>query len=140
MRVFSNISSQFVKGIKDTKLKQGVVQYAQPKDVFEKGGAVKDIAKQFRETVIKPFADFNVAGVIPKDAEKGSGYLKGILTPFTKIIEDFTKDDAEKFAKFAMGTDHLPVLTKGAKVNTDVAQFITAIEEKVGKSLGEILK
>ncbi len=140
MRVFSNISSQFVKGIKNTKLQQGVTKYAQPKDVFEKGVAVKDIARQFKDTVIKPFDDFNVAGVIPKDAEQGSGYLKGILAPFTKIIQDFTKDDAERFTKLAMGTDHLPALKTGAKVNTDVAQFITAIEEKVGKSLGEILK
>lgn len=140
MKIFSNISTQFVNNIKNPNLKSSVAKFAQTKDVFEHGSAVKSIAKEFRETVVKPFSDFNAKGVIPADAEKGSGMLKGLLEPFTKIVENFNKSDAERFVKLSIGEKQLDALTHGAKVNTDVKQFVEVLETSLGKTISQVVK
>lgn len=140
MKIFSNISTQFVNNIKNQNLKAGVTKLAQTKDVFEHGSAVKTIAKEFRETVIKPFGDFNAKNIIPADAEKGSGLLKGLLEPFTKIAENFNKSDAERFVKLSIGEKQLEALTHGAKVNSDVKQFVEVLEANLGQTISQVVK
>lgn len=140
MKIFSGIGTKSIRTIQNQQLNAAKHVHQTTKDVFEKSTSVKDIAVQFRDTVLRPFTDFDVVGVIPKDAEKGSGYLKGILTPFSEAIEKFNSHEAEKFVKLSMGTAHLPVLEHGAKVNSDISHFVKTLEAKAGKALKDIIK
>ncbi len=140
MRIFSKISSNFTPNINSANVKNVAVKLQKSHDVFERSTVVKDTASKFRNTVVQPFAEFTTKGLMPKDTDKGSSYLKSVLEPFIKTIEHFNAHDTEKFLKLSMGSDHLPILKDGAKVNSDVRLFVQTMEEKMGKSIADVLK
>ncbi|MBE7705316.1 MAG: hypothetical protein E7Z90_05850 [Cyanobacteria bacterium SIG29] len=98
---------------------------------------VNELAKQFKNTVIEPYSDWT-EDTIPADKEEGSFLLKLCIKPFLPVLEKYSPEQAEKFARMVFGEKQMEILTNASIKNSDIKALKDTIEERIGKNIDGI--
>lgn len=126
------------KIVNNTTVRNNAKLYEQTTDIFVRSDSVKDVAKEFRNKIIVPFADWK--DILPADGECGADILSKSMALYTKIVEKLSKKDAEHFTRLAIGEDQLRVLENSSIGNKDVKLFMETLEKSLGNTIEKVIK
>ncbi len=129
------IITQRIRSNKPIDVKK--VIYTTSEDIFERKDTVLDVAKDFRNRLIKPIADWKTG--LPAYGEEGYNILRQNLASYTSYVEKLKQPDAEKFVRLAIGENQLNALEEAGKKNVDIRLFTETLEKSLGKTIRSVI-
>ena len=113
------------------------IEYQSSNDFFDRSSTVKDVAKEFKNRILK-FTDWKDG--MPKNGDDGATLLREKMAGYTNFVEGLSKKDAEYFTKLVFGEEQIKALEAGAKQNVDVKLFSETLEKSLGKPIRKVIK
>lgn len=129
------IITQRIRPNKPIEVKKAI--YTTSEDIFERKDTVLDVAKDFRNRLIKPIADWETG--LPAYWEEGYNILRQNLASYTSYVEKLKQADAEKFTRLAIGENQLNALEEASKKNVDIRLFTETLEKSLGKLIRSVI-
>ena len=108
-------------------------KYLQTCDTFERTSAVKTVAKDFRQKIMDPFADWGKQ--FPRKNDEGYSVIRQSINATTNFIDELTQQDAEQFTKLVFGENQVLAIEEASKRNSDVKLLKDHLEEHLGTTI-----